>query len=559
MKQTALYKFLVVNLLLAACTPTSKERDPKVFRYNEASGISSLDPAFARVQSNIWAVGMLFNTLVELDSALQLKPGLAVRWDLSDDGLEYRFKLRSDVWFHRNPCFDAFPESRRLRASDVVFSLNRLKDPVLASPGIWIVRPIDSTWALGTDSVIVRLKEPFPPFLSTLANAYCGVVSQRAAELAGSEFGRQPVGSGPFAFKRWIPNEKMVLRRHPDYFETDAQGQSLPYLESVSIRFLPDRKSSFLALLQGQVDFISGLDPSYADELLDASGQLSARYRDPLVLLKAPYLNTEYLGFGLEALQGTPYANPEVRKAVGWSIDREALVRYLRRNVGIPARGGMLPNALEGSIPMGSGWQYDPEQAAEALRLAGYPGGVGLPPLVLHTGAEYLDIAEFVQSSAQRIGIPFEIEVMPSAALREGMANARFGFFRGSWIADYPESENYLALFYSPNYSPNGPNYTHFTDPSYDADYEALRGDLDRESRRARAQSMEARLLESAPVLPLWYDEVVRCTTPEWRGLTPDPLNRLDLRRVRWIRADVRKQEAPQTPSQSPRPSDSGR
>jgi len=559
MKPIALFKFLVLNLLLGSCAPASEERDPNVFRYNEASGISSLDPAFARVQSNIWAVGMLFNTLVELDSALEIRPGLAVRWEQSDDGLEYRFRLRSDVWFHQNPCFDADPESRRLRASDVVYSLKRLSDTGLASSGAWIVRPIDSLWAIGTDSVIVRLSEPFPPFLSTLANAYCGVVSERAVAESGSEFGRRPVGTGPFAFKRWIPNEKMVLRRNPDYYETDAQGRSLPYLESVAIRFLPDRKSSFLALLQGEVDFISGLDPSYADELLDASGQLSENYRDRLVLLKAPYLNTEYLGFGLEALRGTPYANPEMRKALGWSIDRVALVRYLRRNVGIPARGGMLPNVLEGSLPLGSGWEYDPEKAAEALRLAGYPGGVGLPPIALHTGAEYLDIAEFVQSSAQRLGIPLEIEVMPSAALREGMANARFGMFRGSWIADYPESENYLALFYSPNHSPKGPNYTHYTDPVFDSDYVALRAEIDEEPRIERARSMEARLLASAPVLPLWYDEVVRCTTPEWRGLAPDPLNRLDLRRVRSEREDVQNREATSAPSQSPPPSDSGR
>ncbi len=534
MKLFGLFKILAYSALIFSCSGASDERDPRVFRYNEASGISSLDPAFARVQSNIWAVGMIFNTLVELDAELNITPGLAKSWSTSPDGLEYRFALRRDVFFHPDPCFDQAPETRRLRATDVVFSLYRLSDAATASSGAWIARPIDTVWAIGEDSLIIRLNEVFPPFLATLANAYCGIVSRRAVEIKKGDFGIHPVGTGAFVFKRWLPNEKLILRRNNEYFERDSSGAQLPYLEAVSIRFLPDRKSSFLALLQDQVDFISGLDPSYADELLDPSGALSEQYNERLNLLKAPYLNTEYLGFGIEVLQSTAWSKPEVRRAFALSVDREGLVRYLRRNVGIPASSGMVPPALNGSLEPASGWSYQPEKAAELLVRAGYPKAEGIEPLRLYTSADYVDLAEFVQSSVSKLGFAVEIEVMPTSSLRDGMANARFGFFRASWIADYPEAENYLLLFSGANHSPNGPNYTHFSNSRYDEIFKDLQKETSEFRRKQLARQLEAILLQEVPAFPLFYDEVVRVSRPGWRGLEPDPLNRLDLRRVRF-------------------------
>jgi peptide/nickel transport system substrate-binding protein len=194
----------------------------------------------------------------------------------------------------------------------------------------------------------------------------------------------------------------------------------------------------------------------------------------------------------------------------------------------------MVPPSLNGSLALGSGWEYQPEKAAQTLAESGHPGAQGIEPLRLYTSAEYVDLAEYVQSSVSKLGFVLDIEVMPTASLRDGMANARFGFFRASWIADYPEAENYLALFSSENHSPNGPNYTHYSNALFDQVFSRLQREESQMRRAELSAELEQLLMEDVPALPLFYDQVVRVARPGWQGLEPDPLNRLDLRRVRF-------------------------
>ncbi|MBM3405242.1 MAG: ABC transporter substrate-binding protein, partial [Bacteroidetes bacterium] len=170
----------LLTIVAFSCKRFAEDPEKKIFRYNESAGITSLDPAFAKDQANIWAVNQLFNGLVQLSSDLHIQPCIAKSWRISDDGLTYTFTLRGDVFFHDNPCFPD-GEGRRLIASDFVFSLRRLADPQMASPGAWILNdvaeadghkqvscPDDST-------LIIRLKRAFPPFLGLLTTQYASV------------------------------------------------------------------------------------------------------------------------------------------------------------------------------------------------------------------------------------------------------------------------------------------------------------------------------------------------------------------------------------------------
>ncbi len=126
---------------------------------------------------------------------------------------------------------------------------------------------------------------------------YASVVPKEVVENPEIDFRSNPIGTGPFQFKLWEENVKLVLRKNPLYFEKDAEGKSLPYLEAVAITFLPDKQSGFLQFIQGKLDFISGLDPSYKDEILTQRGTLQDKYKNEVNLITGPYLNTEYLGF----------------------------------------------------------------------------------------------------------------------------------------------------------------------------------------------------------------------------------------------------------------------
>lgn len=279
---------------------------------------------------------------------------------------------------------------------------------------------------------------------------------KEAVVFYGSDFRSNPVGTGPFQFKIWEENVKLVLRKNPLYFEKDSKGESLPYLEAVAVTFLPDKHSEFLQLIQGNLDFISGLDPSYKDELISVSGELNTKYQGKLHLEKQSYLNTEYLCFYLDNENAV---DKRLRQAINYGFDRRKVIQYLRNNIGTPATGGMIPDGLPSYFE--KGYHYQPKKAKKLIEAYKKEEG-SVPEIELTTTSDYLNICEYLQAELNKLGLKIQINVTPGSTLREGKANGKFPFFRVSWIADYPDGENYLSLFYSKNHAPNGPNYSHF-------------------------------------------------------------------------------------------------
>lgn len=526
-------------LLLSACGGHRVQAD--VFHYNELTGIASLDPAFAKNNSVIWATSQLYNTVVETDASLQIKPSLAYRWEIDSGGLCYRFYLRTDVQFHDDPVFPD-GKGRLLRASDVVFSWARLIDPATASPGAWVLNDRvseDRPFRARNDSVVeLHLRQPFTPLLSLLSMNYCAVLAPEAVKQYGASFRTHPVGTGPFRLKRWVEGQALVLERNPTYFERDEQGNALPYLSGVFVSFYDSKITEFLEFQQGRLDFVNDIESSFKDELLTKDGQLQAAWKDRLQLYKNPYLNTEYLGISMDTTQElvrqSPLSNRLVRLALNYSIDRNKLMRYQRNSIGVGSVHGFIPNGMPGYADDSSrilGYTYNPQRAAACLTEAGYPGGKGLAIIKLTTIPVYADIAQWLVAAWRSIGISVQVEVVPKSTLLTETANGTCLFFRGSWIADYPDAENYLSVFYG--HHPAPPNYTRFKDAAYDRMYEELLQMRSDSLRRAKIYAMEQRLIEQAPFIPLWYDEVIHLVQPGVQGWKPNALNRLDLRRVR--------------------------
>ena len=212
------YYLLLVFLMISCENKESKFNISQVFRYNEHSNISSLDPAFAKDQRNIWAVHQLYNGLVQLDDSLRVIPSIAKSWQISEDGKVYTFTLRDDVYFHEHSLFEN-DATRLVRATDFEYSFKRLLDKNIVSPGAWVLQNVKSFSALEDGVFQIELIQAFPPFLGLLAMKYCSVVSKKAIEYFGDEYRSNPIGTGPFKFKLWVENTKLVLRKNPNYFE----------------------------------------------------------------------------------------------------------------------------------------------------------------------------------------------------------------------------------------------------------------------------------------------------------------------------------------------------
>jgi ABC-type transport system substrate-binding protein len=522
---------LFIGVLLAVgCTRSHQFTDKFIFHYNEPNGINSLDPAFARDKSSIWATHQLFNGLVQMDTLLSIQPAIAHRYLVDSTGTHYTFYLKPDVYFHKNACFG--PDSTRaVIANDFVYSFNRLRDPDLASPGKWTLDAVADIWAESDVELHIKLKYPFAPFLGVLTMKYCSVVPQEAIETYGRDFSNRPVGTGPFQFRAWHRNEKLVLNRNPNYFETDRKGRQLPYADGVAITFITDQQAAFLEFLKGNIDLISGLDASYKDEILTQTGELRERYATDFVLKKQPYLNTEYLIFSVDTAQTSTQLDKRIRTAINLGFNRIDMMAYLRNNIGRPADGGMIPYSLPGNIS-GKGFVYNPEKARQLLNEVLTEMGA-LPEITLTTVSNYRDLCEFIQSELGKLGLTINVDVIPAANLREQKSQGNLSFFRASWIADYPDAENYLSLFYSPNRSPAGPNYSRFYNLTFDKWYTRARTTANDSLRLSLYQQMDSLILDEAPIVPLYYDEVVRIYPKTIQGLQGNGLNLLDLRQVK--------------------------
>lgn len=540
MKKRIVYLSIAV-LSISCSSGDKKNKDSRtVFKYNEMAGIPSLDPAAARSFENIWVVNQLYNGLVQMNDSLYVEPSIAKSWTISNDGLTYTFHLNNTVFFHDNEHF-VNGKGRKVLASDFVFSFNRLSDATVSSATSLLsnvnMNNNNGFEAANDSTFIIHLSKPFTPFLRILTMKYFSVIPKEAVDNYGADFRRNPVGTGPFKLKIWEEGSKLILVKNENYFEFENNTR-LPHLDAVSISFIKDKETSFLDFLQGNVDMVSGIDAINVDEVLTLEGTLKQEYKSKFKMQTQPYLKTDYLGFlideNLEIVKNSPLKAKALRQAINYGFDRKKMVKYLRRNLGIAATAGFIPSGLPSfDTSLVKGYDYNPDKVRELLIMAGYPDGKGLPEISLATSEQYLELAEYIQSQLSDFGIKIKIDVQKASVLSEAIANAKVNFFRKSWIADYPDEENFLSLFYSKNWSPKGFNYTHYNNPEFDLLYEKSQSELNDSIRNNYYRKMDQLLINNVPIVPLYYDQVVRLVHNNISGLTSNSMNMLSLKKVK--------------------------
>jgi peptide/nickel transport system substrate-binding protein len=531
--------FTVLGIL--GCENVDKKSPFMVFHYNEDESVTTLDPAYVKSQSEIWIVSQIFNGLVDLNPQLQVVPALSDHWEISEDKKIYTFHLRRDAQF----CFPDFGGKvthRRVNSHDVAFSLSRIADPKSASPGAWIFADkIDSNLSqvfvpLNDTVFQIRLLRPVASLLSLLATNYGFIVPVEYKNTEKSVLARNPIGTGPFYLKRWEEQIKLVLRKNDIYHEKDSAGISLPYLDAINVSFVKNKQTAFMQFLAGSYDFFNGLESSFKDELLTKDAQLKPKYNERLKTLITPFLNTEYIGcyLGDQPGQVNYLQDVHLRRALELSVDKKAIVRFFRNGLGTPGEYGFVPPQLNPNqkSELTDSKTSSKQDAKAEFALSEYSKMKVKPVITLSTTADYLDMMVYLQEAWSRIGINIKVDIQTGGMLRQLRNEGKLMLFRGSWIADYPDAENYLACFYQKFLSPNGPNYTHFVDADFDALYEAIEsgGSKDRLDDIFRAN---LRLMSQVPVIPLYYDKSIRLMHPWVKGLGNDVTNRLPLKRVK--------------------------
>jgi len=535
---------LFTVLGLGGCKNVDKKSPQQIFHYNEDVSVTTLDPAFVRSQSENWIVSQIFNGLIDLDAQLQPVPALAKSWEISTDLLTYTFHLRSDVNF----CFvdkQGKVTTRKMVASDVAYSLSRIADPATSSPGAWIfVGKIDSQLnrvfiAPNDSTFVLKLVSPAASLLGLLSTNFGYVVPKEYARLDKSYLARNPVGTGPFYVRRWEDEIKLVMRKNPHYHEKDTQGVPLPYLDAINVTFVKNKQTAFMQFAAGTYDFFNGLEGSFKDELLTDQAMLKPKYAQKMKAIITPFLNTEYVGCYLGDYPGKTnwLKDVHLRRALFYAVDKQKLVRFFRNGLGDAGDWGVVPPILnvhekEAITEANAAWQ----KALAEYQQSGYAKQTNKPEIVLSTTADYLDMMVYLQETWGRLGVKIKVDIQTGGMLRQLRNEGKLMLFRGSWIADYPDAENFLACYYAPYLSPMGPNYTHFEDAQFDTLYRLIEAGESGQKASLRKQYIQQAnqiLIDQAPVIPLYYDKSIRLIQPWVQGLENDAANRLVLKRVK--------------------------
>ncbi len=544
-------------LILCGCGgEKASDASNNTFQYNEPEDLNSLDPARISARAPWWVGGQIYIGLVGLDSLLQPIPLLAKRWSTSEDGRLWTFVLRDDVRFADH---ESFPggKGRTVTAEDIRYSFERICNPETASTGFWVFRGkvkgaeeyfkkepgaadhVSGFKVVDDTTFTIELVEPSPILLSLLSMPYCYVVPREAVENYGKEYFRNPVGAGPFKLARWDMGKGLVLVRNPNYFERDAGGRQLPYLDSIAISFLKDKKAEFLEFESGKLDMVASIDPAFMESIFSADGTALTDAYSKYRLHRTPSMSVEYYGFMFDSSspggKGSPFiGNRYLRQAINYAIDREAIVRYVLRGQAIPASHGPIPPGIPGYSGV-QGYTFDRDLAARLLDSAGYPGGQGLPEIKLQISeSERVSaVAQAIQEQLNTLGIRIRVAQVSPAQNRSMAAEGKLPFWRANWMADYPDAENFIALFYSTYASPSGSNTTRFSNPRVDSLYRAaLTPGISADERATIYGEAEKVIIHEAPWVLIYHSTIQRLTQPTIKGYTVDPLDRLVLTHV---------------------------
>ncbi len=485
----------VLLLACLACTGTGTSPDPAApLIVGIPVGPNSLDPRVGTDEASQRVHQLLFGSLMRLDDELRVVPDLATGMDRPDP-LSYRVFLRRGVRFHNG---------RVLTAADVVHTFASFLDPEFVSPRKGAYRLLESVTAEDEHTVLFKLKEPFGSFP---INLVMGIVPADA----GPDFGRRPVGTGPFALDRFVPDERVELSRFDGYWEGPARSAR------IVIRVVPDDTMRGLELRKGTIDLIvNDLAPDIVYQLEE---------RGHVQVIRSPGSDYQYIGLNLK---DPVLGDVRVRQALGYAIDREAIVRYLRRGLATPAVG-IIPPASWAFAPAVFSFTYDPARARRLLDEAGYPDPDGDGPLPrLHLSLK-TSTGEFVrlqgaviQENLRDVGVALDVRSQEFATLYADVLRGNFQAFTLQWVG-VSDPDMLRRAFHSSQVPPVGFNRGYFRDAEVDHLIDAATGEQDEARRLELYVQAQERVAREVPYISLWYKTNVAIAQPDLRGVRLSP------------------------------------
>jgi ABC-type transport system substrate-binding protein len=543
-------------LLFSACgrseLDTQRFKDEQVL-YGQTSRFKGFDPVKVSDVASSVMICRVYEGLLEyayLDRPYRVQPMLAEAMpEVSGDGLTYTFRIRKGIFFQDDPCFPG-GKGRELTAEDFVYSIKRIADLKNASSGFWVFNgrvagldefraasagdaptdyraSVEGLRSIDRYTLQIRLKEAYPQLLWVLAMHYTFAVPREAVEFYGDGFVNHPVGTGPYILETWNNNYRIEFVRNPKWAETgrvelypstgteeartagllDDAGRPIPFIDRIVQYVVDDVATTWMMFLSGQFSYSTISRDNWAAVITPGRELVSAMKEQGVELLSSPTLYLSYIGFNMDdPLVGK---NKKLRQALSCAFDPELLVQYYNGRV-TPVYGP-LPDPLAGFKPSPTAYSFNLAKAKQLLAEAGYPDGIDPATgrrleLTLELGDAAPDtrqVVELMIGMVEKAGIVLKASYNNWPAFLDKLDRRQAQIFKLGWVADYPDSENFLQLFYGANASP-GPNHANYVNPQIDKLYEQLRTMLPGSEKDRLCEQMVDTIVEDCPWIFLY-------------------------------------------------------
>lgn len=568
---------------LASCTSCSDDKKDNhegaeakggvymggVMRMNEVETFRSLNPIAVNEQVGFHIGTQLFEGLVKFDqNDLSVIPAIAYKTESNENQTVWTFHLRKNVMFHPDPCF-ADGKGRALVASDVKYCFDKLctadpnnaqfdvtfKDRVVGANEAFESSkkgkniPVSGIKVVDDSTLTITLVSPFAGFLNIIAMPGCWIYPKEAVDKYGVDIRVHPVGTGPFQLETIKEGEVLIMKKNPNYYGVDKDGNKLPYLDGLKYTFIREKKAEILEFKSGNLDMVYRLPVEIFHEIMGDLEHAKERKTD-FQILNSPAFNTNFIGFNCTS---PVFNKKEVRQAFNYAIDRHKIADFTIQGEGTSGDYGMVPyvEAFEkdGYNFKGlKGYTFDVAKAKELMKQAGYPDGKGFPKTTLQInsggGDRNILVAEVVQKMLkENLNVDVDINTVPFAEHIEQVTSGKSDFFRFAWYADYPDPETFLTLFYG-KHVPNSPteksyiNFSRYKNPRFDSLFAASFKESDKAKRYGMLSQAEQIMLDDAPVMPIFYDENFRLEQLNVRNFPENAMNYMDLSVVYLIPKD---------------------
>lgn len=526
------------------------------FKFMSSEKIESVFPLSVTDVFSSRIIAQLYEPLLRIDvNTMAIKPGIAESFTVSQDARVFTFKIRKGVYFHDDECFGG--KGRELTAEDVKYSLDlacsgldvniisyQLVDKVtgakefhknssksLPKGGVSGIKVVNA------NTVEIVLNEPFVGFDKMLAQHSLSVIPKEAFEKYGKDMKNHPVGTGPFMLESF-DNDKIVLKRNPNYWRKDEFGNQLPFLSKVVMTYSKNKKSELLAFQKRDIDIVLEIP---VEDIENVFGSLEDAQNGKNVKHKVETASSIKMSYVAFACNSKEFQDERVRKAFNLAVDRQVIVDDALQGEGYPALNGFVPPFENYPGEKVKGPEFNPQAAKELLAEAGYPDGKNFPELDIYVSAKegsgtHKSIKSVVAQLKANLDVNIKIKLCTLQEREEAIRSGKAKMWRGGWVADYADPENFLCLFYSGNIdahnAASGVNPFNFRNNDFDKLYEKSLKELNNERRNELMIGCDQLLVDHAAVMPILTDDFIVMVNVRVRDFKTNALQSLNFSEI---------------------------